>query len=236
MNVPWLMNLSMAFDGTRFLSGNVEEPRVYEQAGFTLDASPLAGPEESTVGDFLPLARSAAIEGLELMCSDGVGLGLPAWQTDPQLNEFVLVTRGRETAWQLRSKFNTSIDEATHKFQGSWHHHFEVADLPGAVQLDAPEATGSLRALLAPHADNPWLDGAVGRALSILDGGELPEPELVNPWGVDDVRERLYYAASAVAGGKLSGMGGFDDLVTVDHKQIIFTFAHAFAASTRPAG
>jgi hypothetical protein len=129
--------------------------------------------------------------------------------------------------------FNTGIDEATKKFQGSWHFHFEVTHLPEAPQLDADEATTALRALLVPHADNPWMEGGVGRALSILDGDLLPEPGLVTPWGVDDLRQRLYYAASTIAGGKLSGMGGFDDFVPVDRKQLIYTFTHAFAASTR---
>lgn len=206
-----------------------------EPYGFTIDASPIAGDREQTASGFLRLARSSGVKGFELVCSDTVGLRLPSWETDPELTEFVLVTGDHETAWQLRSRSRTWVDDASSKLPHEWSYRFETVEFPRAPQLDAPEATDELRRFLAPHADDPWFDGAVGRALTILDGGELPEPASVVPWGVDEVRERLYYAASIIPGGKLTGMGGFDDFVTVDHQQLIYTFTHAFAASTRPS-
>jgi hypothetical protein len=108
MNVSWLINSSMAFDGSRFLSGDDEEPRLYEDpfAPLTIDASPIAGGGgSSSVDEFLPLARSSGIGGLGLLCSDALGLRLPAWESDPHLDEFVLATQDRDMAWQLKSRF-----------------------------------------------------------------------------------------------------------------------------------
>lgn len=118
----------------------------------------------------------------------------------------MLAARDRDMAWQLRSRSSTWIDEATDTLQHAWSAHFEAVGLPRAPQLDAPEATEALHALLAPHVDDAWFYGAVGRALEILDGGDLPEPGPVIPWGVDETRQRCFYAASTIAGGKLTGM------------------------------
>jgi len=237
MKTSWLLNLSMAFDGSRFLSGDREELHVLKVPfRLTIDASPLAGSSETTVEEFLELTQQLAIESFELLCSDAVGLRIPDWETEPDPNEFVLVTDDRSIAWQLTTSGTSRwIDESTRRISVSWNYHFKVTNLPEAPQLDAHAAARALRSLLTPHANNPWSNGAVGRALTILDGGEPPKPGLVVPYGVDEVRKRLYYATSELAGGKLTGMGGFVDWVPVDHEQLLYTFIQAFAASTRPA-
>jgi hypothetical protein len=228
MDPRWLINLSMAFDGSRYLDGASATPAIRDHDRFVLDASPLGGDIDMTAPEFLDLARTRRLSRLVLMTA-GPLAPLRSDRVQTHVGEFVLVAPEQHLAWHLGSTWMRDRHDRI-----SERSSFEQVALPRGDQLNAPEASARLRALLEPFVDDPHERDHVRRCLAILDGADVhDDPFGIRPWGVDETRLRLYRGAMHLAAGKLSGMGGFDDQVPVDSTQLIDTVVQALAAATR---
>jgi hypothetical protein len=149
------------------------------------------------------------------------------------LDEFVLVAVGHELAWRLKSAWRGSFTSPQR-----FGHHFVAVPPPTGGKRDVRVAEARFRALLEPLVDHPYqATVGIGGALDILEGAHVddPAPFGIEPWGVSEDQQRLYWAALHIAAGKLSGMGGFDDFIDVDSRQLVQTFVEALAASTQPS-
>ena len=228
MNPCWLINLSMAFDGSRYLNAASTTPAIRDHDRFVIDASPLGGDVDTTAPEFLDLARSRGLTRLVLMTA-GAAAPMRPDRAQALHGDLVLVAPEQQLAWHLGPTRMRDQPGET-----STRSSFEQVPLPRGDQLSAPAASARLRALLEPFVDHPDERDLVRGCLAILDGADLDDdPFGIRPWGVDDTRQRLYWAAMFLSAGKLSGMGGFDDRVPVDSTELVDTVVQALAASTR---
>jgi hypothetical protein len=228
MNPCWLINLSMAFDGSRYLNGAAATSAVRDDDRFVIDASPLGRDIDATAPEFLHLARSRGLARLVLMAA-GDPAPLRPDRVQLQVGEFVLVAPEQQLAWHLGDTWVRGQRGET-----SRRSSFETVALPRGDQLSTPAASARLGALLEPFVDHPDERHLVRQCLALLDGADVDDdPFGIRPWGVDDARQRLYRATMHLSAGKLSGMGGFDDRVPVNGAELVDTVVQALAAATR---
>ena len=228
MNPCWLINLSMAFDGSRYLNGAAATSAVRDDDRFVIDASPLGRDIDTTAPEFLRLARSRGLARLVLMAA-GAPVPLRPGRAQLQVGEFVLVAPEQQLAWHLGPTWVRAQRGET-----SRRPSFEAVSLPRGDRLSTPAASARLRALLEPFVDHPDEPDLVRQCLALLDGADVDDaPFGIRPWGVDDASQRLYRATMHLSAGKLSSMGGFDDRVPVDSAELVNTVVQALAAATR---
>jgi hypothetical protein len=224
VNSFWLANLSMALDGTRYLSGDDQEPMVTFLDRVVFDVSDSGTVESESVAAFLARLRRLGAERLELV-----------WVGNPRrdgASEFALVAQELGGSWQLFSEFTFGGPDH------GWISTYRPCTLPDLTRPTIDQSAATLGELLDATAEHPVESHrlAVAEAQSLLEG-LMPVPDHL--FGIridhlDDQRARLLSAAVAVSAGKLSGMGGFDDafIPEIAHLDIVSIVGNAAAVST----
>ena len=227
VNSFWLANLSMALDGTRYLAGDDQEPRVafVDRVAFDTSDSGTVAPE--SVAAFLERLRRFGVEWLEL-----VWVGSQRRGGASEFCEFSLVEQPSGGSWRLFSEF--TLGGPDHGWTSTFR-PFTVPDLTPPTIEQAAAALGELLDAAEAHPVESYRL-AVAEAQSLLEG-LIPVPDHL--FGIridhlDDQRARLLAAAVAISAGKLSGMGGFDDAFfpEIAHLDIVSIAGTAVAVST----
>ncbi|MDJ0952282.1 MAG: hypothetical protein QNJ81_01260 [Acidimicrobiia bacterium] len=206
MNLFWLTNLSVAINGTRYLAGVDDMLRLSYVDRVVVDARPL-GPQGMAPDAFVELLKTEGTIGVDL-----------AWVGETSSLSgaacgFVLVPRPDLGTWRMHSTFTMGGPDH------GWDSTFELFVVPeGTEGLSVPEASNALLELLRANDDHldEFHRNAVHDSQKML-AGSAPCPSSlfgINIEAIEEDRARLLAASVGIAAGKLSGMGGFDDIQT----------------------
>lgn len=220
MQFDWLMNLSLAIEGSRVLKSGRAFTMPAHQWLSDLDFEPLG----VSLDGWLSQLEAKGVDGIELQWA-GVHRPIPPSERN---SSFVVAANPTAERWKVVSTIAGLFSK--------WSFRLEAIDPYVGDERDSPTrdvAERDLRELLVTMSTRD-ADGPFTQSLHLLTG-EVDLPTEIFGIEIDHLaydERRILAATISLASGKLSGMGGLDDVYETP-PDMVDIVGRAMAAATQ---